>query len=140
MFQQEKFILIIFKYIEKPSKSSAYTVYICFFCLAKYTDRPKRKIKRCGENVKTTYRTGFDVYHLRISVLVDSVGGSSWPSSKVQRPRSLGLESYWGMAKTCSTKSPSKHPASNLALFSFFHFIRRFWNQILICRSVRQSA
>jgi hypothetical protein len=25
-------------------------------------------------------------------------------------------------------------------LCSFFHFIRRFWNQILICRSVRQSA
>lgn len=25
------------------------------------------------------------------------------------------------------------------SLFSFFHFIRRFWNQILICRSVRQS-
>ena len=25
-------------------------------------------------------------------------------------------------------------------LCSFFHFIRRFWNQILICRSVKQSA
>lgn len=25
-------------------------------------------------------------------------------------------------------------------LFSFFHFILLFWNQILICRSVRQSA
>ena len=29
---------------------------------------------------------------------------------------------------------------SNLALFSFFHFIRRFWNQILIWRSVRHRA
>ena len=26
------------------------------------------------------------------------------------------------------------------SLCSFFHFIRRFWNQILICRSVRHSA
>ena len=24
------------------------------------------------------------------------------------------------------------------SLLSFFHFMRRFWNQILICRSVRQ--
>lgn len=47
---------------------------------------------------------------------------------------------YCGMERTCSTKSPSKHPASSLALFSFFHFIRRFWNQILIWRSVRQRA
>lgn len=27
-----------------------------------------------------------------------------------------------------------------ISLFSFFHFILRFWNQILICRSVRQRA
>ena len=27
-----------------------------------------------------------------------------------------------------------------MSLFSFFHFMRRFWNQILIWRSVRQSA
>lgn len=47
---------------------------------------------------------------------------------------------YEGMARTCSTKSPSRQPESNLALFSFFHFIRRFWNQILICLSVRQRA
>ena len=26
------------------------------------------------------------------------------------------------------------------SLWSFFHFIRRFWNQILICRSVRFNA
>ena len=25
-------------------------------------------------------------------------------------------------------------------LWSFFHFMRRFWNQILICRSVRHRA
>ena len=36
-------------------------------------------------------------------------------------------------------------PSGNLSfvfgnLCSFFHFIRRFWNQILICRSVRHSA
>ena len=31
-------------------------------------------------------------------------------------------------------------PASTLALFSFFHFILRFWNQILICLSVKHSA
>jgi hypothetical protein len=30
--------------------------------------------------------------------------------------------------------------SSGLLLFSFFHFIRRFWNQIFICRSVRQRA
>ena len=35
--------------------------------------------------------------------------------------------------------SPSS-PASTLVLFSFFHFIRLFWNQILIWRSVRQRA
>merc|ERR1719350_2654332 len=29
---------------------------------------------------------------------------------------------------------------SNFVLFSFFHFIRRFWNHILICLSVKQSA
>lgn len=27
-----------------------------------------------------------------------------------------------------------------ISLFSFFHFILRFWNHILICRSVRHSA
>lgn len=27
-----------------------------------------------------------------------------------------------------------------ITLFSFFHFILRFWNQIFICRSVRQRA
>lgn len=36
--------------------------------------------------------------------------------------------------------SPSPEPGSPFVLFSFFHFIRLFWNQILICRSVRQSA
>ena len=36
--------------------------------------------------------------------------------------------------------SPSTEPGSPFVLFSFFHFIRLFWNQILICRSVRQSA
>merc|ERR1719234_2284866 len=29
---------------------------------------------------------------------------------------------------------------SSFVLFSFFHFIRRFWNHILICLSVKQSA
>ena len=37
-------------------------------------------------------------------------------------------------------ESSMPSPPSSLDLFSFFHFIRRFWNQILICRSVRQSA
>lgn len=36
--------------------------------------------------------------------------------------------------------SPSPEPGSPFVLFSFFHFIRRFWNQILICRSVRHNA
>lgn len=34
----------------------------------------------------------------------------------------------------------SPEPGSPLVLFSFFHFMRLFWNQILICLSVRQSA
>lgn len=36
--------------------------------------------------------------------------------------------------------SPSPEPGSPFVLFSFFHFMRRFWNQILICRSVRHNA
>lgn len=31
-------------------------------------------------------------------------------------------------------------PVNLATLFSFFHFILLFWNQILICRSVRASA
>ena len=64
-----------------------------------------------------------------------------WRGSEVaSRPRTRFFSVYWGIARTCSTKSPSRQPASSLALFSFFHFMRRFWNQILICRSVRQRA
>ena len=40
----------------------------------------------------------------------------------------------------CSGLSSPPSPASTFALFSFFHFILLFWNQILICRSVRQRA
>lgn len=36
--------------------------------------------------------------------------------------------------------SPSPEPGSPFVLFSFFHFIRRFWNHILIWRSVRHNA
>ena len=37
-------------------------------------------------------------------------------------------------------ESSRPSPPSSLDLFSFFHFMRRFWNQILIWRSVRHSA
>ncbi len=37
-------------------------------------------------------------------------------------------------------ESSSPSPPSSLDLFSFFHFILLFWNQILICRSVKQRA
>ena len=40
----------------------------------------------------------------------------------------------------CSGLSSPPSPASTFALFSFFHFILLFWNQILICLSVRQRA
>ena len=43
------------------------------------------------------------------------------------------------MAGGSGLSSPPS-PASTLALFSFFHFILLFWNQILICLSVRHSA
>lgn len=40
-----------------------------------------------------------------------------------------------------SAAAPPPPPESvDVRLDSFFHFIRRFWNQILICRSVKQSA
>ncbi|TNN56746.1 hypothetical protein EYF80_033004 [Liparis tanakae] len=40
-----------------------------------------------------------------------------------------------------STASCSVLLLGNLSLlFSFFHFIRRFWNQIFTCRSVSASA
>lgn len=41
-----------------------------------------------------------------------------------------------GGVMSCS----SPEPGSPFVLFSFFHFIRRFWNQILICLSVKHNA
>lgn len=49
--------------------------------------------------------------------------------------------SYWGEVwGVISLPSPPSVPSPPLDLFSFFHFMRLFWNHILICRSVRQSA
>ena len=52
-------------------------------------------------------------------------------------PTELGLSGSWSLpfGKSIFWLGPV-----NLAmLFSFFHFIRRFWNQILICLSVSPS-
>lgn len=48
-----------------------------------------------------------------------------------------GLSKWW---TSSGPPGPMMSPDSSLALFSFFHFILLFWNQILIWRSVRHSA
>lgn len=47
---------------------------------------------------------------------------------------------YCGEVGGLMLSGSSPEPGSPLVLFSFFHFMRRFWNHILIWRSVRHSA
>lgn len=50
------------------------------------------------------------------------------------------MEVHWGDPWGLISSPPPSEPPSPFVLFSFFHFMRLFWNHILICRSVRQSA
>lgn len=78
------------------------------------------------------------------------VGGGGSAGNKVlttlREMRPLWKFHSSGISQPCGdvcgeiSVSPSPEPGSPFVLFSFFHFIRLFWNQILICRSVRQSA
>ena len=47
---------------------------------------------------------------------------------------------YCGEVGGLMLSGSSPEPGSPLVLFSFFHFMRRFWNHILIWRSVRHNA
>lgn len=83
-------------------------------------------------------------------VYVVCVGGGGSAGNKVlttlREMRPLWKFHSSGISQPCGdvcgeiSVSPSPEPGSPFVLFSFFHFIRLFWNQILICRSVRQSA
>jgi len=57
-------------------------------------------------------------------------------NNNVEKTRRYHCGDVWGVI---SLPSPP-WPSPPLVLFSFFHFIRRFWNHIFICRSVRHSA
>ena len=70
---------------------------------------------------------------------VTAMGGGEDPSASAASPDAAVAQSA---CCHCDPGGESSRPSppSSLDLFSFFHFIRRFWNQILICRSVRQRA
>ena len=53
--------------------------------------------------------------------------------------KSLDWQNIFFFSQFESGESSRSGP-SNFDLFSFFHFIRRFWNQIFICLSVRHKA
>ena len=63
-----------------------------------------------------------------------AIGGGEDPAASGASPESACCHCEPG------GESSMPSPPSSFVLFSFFHFIRRFWNQILICRSVRQRA
>ena len=71
--------------------------------------------------------------------MVVTPGGLGDQSARVPRTlvhEMLASDHMFGGSGLSSPPSPP----STLALFSFFHFILRFWNQILICLSVKHSA
>ena len=64
-------------------------------------------------------------------------GGLCWGGQRGDEGHHCSwVRDYWDPGGESSNPSPP----SSLDLFSFFHFMRRFWNQILIWRSVRHSA
>ena len=69
---------------------------------------------------------------------VTAIGGGEDPAASGASPDTDAQSACCHCDPGGESSRPS--PPSSFDLFSFFHFIRRFWNQILICRSVRQRA
>lgn len=83
-----------------------------------------------------------DLPYVCLSVIRDPQFVNFWDQRLIGR--SLGpfgwWDFYWGEVGGLILSGSSPEPGSPFVLFSFFHFIRLFWNHILICLSVRHNA
>lgn len=99
------------------------SLFFFFYCIKGSSEEVGQRLKFLKKTLKKFSFLGLEINFCFSKKYAKASSGQSWQQIVCFF---LLFGFYCGMDRTCSTNSPSRHPASSLALFSFFHFIRRF--------------